>query len=256
MPTADKFYYYSHEAENADSPPIILIHGAGGTHLYFPPELRRLNGFKIVAPDLPGHGKTEGIGRQSINDYVQSIQKFMEEINLANAVIIGHSMGAAIALQLAIDAPEKVLGLVILGGGSRLSVAPSILEKTANEATFPLAIEKIIKWSFGPDTPPRLKELAAQHMNETRPAVLHGDFIACNAFDISERLNEIKKPTLILCGTEDKMTPPQHSKTLHEKMPNSELKLIEGAGHMLMLEKAREVAEEIERFVEKLQTRL
>ena len=254
MPTAGKFYYFSHEVENADSPPIILIHGAGGSHLHFPPELRRLNGFQIVAPDLPGHGKTEGIGRQNINDYVESIQKFMGEINLVNAVVIGHSMGAAIALQLALDVPEKVLGLVILGGGSRLGVSPSILEKTANEAIFPLAVEKIIKWSFAPDAPPRLKELAAQRMFETRPAVLHGDFIACNAFDISERLTEIEKSTLILCGTEDKMTPPQHSKTLHEKMPNSELKLIEGAGHMLMLEKAREVAEEIECFIVSLQT--
>ena len=176
----------------------------------------------------------------------------MDAINLPSAVIIGHSMGSAIALQLALDVPDRVLALVLLGSGSRLRVAPSIIENTANEATFPLAVKTIIERSFGPDTIPRRKELAAQRMQETRHAVLNGDFIACNTFDASENVSEIEKPTLILCGTEDKMTSPKYSKMLHEQISNSELILIEGAGHMVMLEKPHEVADAIEAFVEKL----
>lgn len=252
MPTAASLYYFSHEAEDSSFPPFILIHGAGGSHLHFPPELRRLNGYQIAAIDLPGHGKSEGIGSQSVSDYVQSVQNFMDATNLPAAIIIGHSMGSAIALQLALNAPERVLALVILGGGSRLRVAPSILENTANEATFPLAVKNITEASFGSEASPRLKELATKRMSETRPTVLYGDFIACNNFDISETLSKIEKPTLILCGTEDKMTPPKYSKLLHEQIPNSELTLIEGAGHMFMLEKPHEVAEAVERFVEKL----
>ena len=250
MPSAANLYYFSHEAENPTSTPIILIHGAGGSHLHYPPELRRLNGFQVAALDLPGHGKSEGLGKQNINDYVKNIQNFMDAMNLPAAIIIGHSMGSAIALQLALNAPDRVLALVILGSGSRLRVAPSILENTANEATFPLAVKTIIEWSFGTETSPRLKELAQKRMSETRPAVLHGDFVACNAFDVGEQLTEIEKPTLIICGTEDKMTLPKYSKVLHEQIPNSELALIEGAGHMVMLEKPREVAEAIEHFVE------
>ncbi|MCP4141868.1 MAG: alpha/beta hydrolase [Chloroflexi bacterium] len=252
MPTAASLYYFSHEAENLSSPPFILIHGAGGTHLHFPPELRRLNGYKIAAIDLPGHGKSEGIGSQSVSDYVQSIQNFMDTTNLPAAIIIGHSMGSAIALQFALNAPDRVLALVLMGSGSRLRVAPSILENTANEATFSLAVKNITEASFGTETPSRLKELAAQRMLETRPTVLYGDFIACDNFDIGEELSTIEKPTLILCGTEDKMTPPNYSKLLHEQMPNSELRLIEGAGHMVMLEKPREIAEAVERFVESI----
>jgi pimeloyl-ACP methyl ester carboxylesterase len=161
-------------------------------------------------------------------------------------------MGSAIALQLALNAPDRVLALVILGGGSRLRVNPSILENTANEATFPFAVKNITEWSFGSEASSRLKELAAQRMLETRPTVLYGDFIACNNFDISKELSKIEKPTLIICGTEDKMTPPKYSKLLHEQIPNSELRLIEGAGHMVMLEKPREVAEAVEAFVENL----
>ncbi len=252
MPTSAGLYYFAHQAGNPEKLPIILLHGAGGTHLHWPPDIRRLTDQRIFALDLPGHGKSNGIGRQSINEYAQIVLDFMDATNLPAAIIIGHSMGSAIALQLALDAPDRVLALVILGGGSRLRVAPSILENAANEATFHLTIKTITEWSFGSDASPRLKELAAQRMGETRPTVLHGDFTACNEFDASERLTEIKKPTLILCGKEDKMTPPKYSKSLHEQIPNSELIIIEDAGHMVMLEKPRKVAEAIERFVEKL----
>ncbi|HIE24398.1 MAG TPA: alpha/beta hydrolase [Anaerolineales bacterium] len=258
MPTAANLYYFCHEAEGFSggegtaNTPLILIHGAGGTHLHYPPELRRLNGFPVAALDLPGHGKSIGIVKQSINDYVKIIQDFMDAINLPAAVIIGHSMGSAIALQLALNAPDRVLGLVLLGSGSRLRVAPFILENTATEATFPLAVKSIVEASFSSETSPRLKELATQAMLATRPTVLHGDFTACNGFDIGENLGKIQKPTLILCGTDDKMTPPKYSKSLHEQIPISELELIEGAGHMVMLEKPRQVAEAVERFVEKL----
>ncbi len=252
MPIAAKLYYFCHEAEAPASPPLILIHGAGGSHLHYPPELRRLNGFHVSALDLPGHGKSEGLGRQTIADYVQIIQDFMDAINLPAAVIIGHSMGSAIALQLALDAPDRALALVLLGSGSRLRVAPAILESTTNEATFPLAVKTITEWSFGSNAPDRLKELATQRMGETRPTVLHSDFLACNNFDVSDRLGEIKIPTLILCGAEDKMTPPKYSKYLHKHIPNSELTTIEKAGHMVMLENPHEVADAIEQFVEKL----
>jgi len=249
MPTAANIYYFSHQEENETDTPLLLIHGAGGSHLYFPPELRRLNGFRIFSPDLPGHGKSKGVGAQSVKSYVQQIQDFMDAINLPAAIIVGHSMGSAIALQLALDAPDRVLALAILGGGSRLRVAPALLEQTANEATFSIAVEMITKAAFAPDTPETLTSTAAKRMEEIRPTVLHGDFLACNDFDISEHIAAINKPTLILCGTEDKMTPPKYAKSLHEAMPNSELTLIEGAGHMLMLEKPHKVAEEVERFI-------
>lgn len=252
MPTAAGLYYFSHQADEPSSLPLILIHGAGGSHLHWPPEFRRLNGYQIASLDLPGHGKSEGIGRQTITEYVQVLQEFMDAINLPAAIIVGHSMGSAIALQMALDAPDRILALVLVGSGSRLRVAPSILENTASEATFPLAVKTINDWAFGPDTPERLKELAAKRMGETRPTVLHGDFIACNEFDVGERLAEIKLPTLIICGSEDKLTPPKNAKILHEHILNSEHVVIERAGHMVMLENPRAVVEAVESFIENL----
>ena len=252
MPTAASLYYFAHQTDDSEKLPVIFIHGAGGTHLHWSPEMRRLNEQRIYALDLPGHGKSEGVGKQSITEYVQAVLDFMDAIGLPAAVIVGHSMGSAIALELTLNAPDRVLALGLVGSGSRLRVAPSILENAANPVTFPLAVKLINEWAFSADTSPRLRELAAQRMGETRPTVLHGDFLACNEFDVGERLSEIQKPTLILCGAEDKMTPPKYSKSLHEKIPNSELVIVEGAGHMVMLENPREAAAAFERFLDRV----
>lgn len=253
MPSANGNYYFLHEADDPATPPMLLIHGAGGSHLHWAPDIRRLNGFRVIALDLPGHGKSDGIGRQTIQDYVDAVQDFMDEMDLPPVVIVGHSMGSAIAMQMTLDAPDRVLALVMVSGGSRLRVNPSIMENAANPATFPLAVKTINEWAFGSDADPRLRELAANRMEkETRPTVLHGDFLACNDFNATERLAEIKKPTLIICGSDDKMTPFKHSLALHGAIPGSDLVEIEGAGHMVGLEKPHEVAEALEEFMNSL----
>ncbi len=252
MPTAAGLYYFAHQADVLTQLPVILVHGAGGTYLHWPPEIRRLNGQRIFALDLPGHGKSGGVGRQSIDDYVQVVLGFMRDAGLRAAVFVGHSMGGAIALTMAIEHPKQVLGLGLVSSGSRLRVAPAILENTADPATFPLAVKTINDWAFGPNTNPRLKELAAQRMAETRPTVLYGDFLACDAFDVMDRLPEIHAPTLIVCGTEDKLTPVRYSKYLGEHIPAAQLELVEGAGHMVMLEQPETVSAVLETFFRKI----
>lgn len=250
MPFAAGIHYFFHEGDDVLRPPVILIHGAGGNQLYWPPEVRRLTGlvancattYRIYALDLPGHGKSSGVGLQSINDYVRSVVNFMDAVGLWRAVIVGHSMGGAIAQTLALDHAERVAGLGLIGTGARLRVAQILLDNTANAATFSLAVQMINEWAFGPQADPHLKAVAARRMAETRPAVLHGDLLACDAFDIMDRLSEIRVPTLVLCGTEDKLTPLTYSKTLASQIPGAALQTVDGAGHMVMLEEPRRVA--------------
>ena len=248
MPRAADVYYFEWGEENA-APPVLLIHGAGGTHLHWSPEIRRIPGYHILAPDLPGRGKSKGVGAQTIEEYVEAILRFMDSIRLRPAVVVGHSMGGAIALTLALNAPERVRALGLFGTGARLRVAPAILDGLSNTASFPATVQLINQWAFSPRTSPRLKELATQRMQETRPTVLHGDFLACNLFDVFSRLEEITIPALILCGAEDKLTPPRYSQFLHEKLPQATLRIIEGAGHMVMLEKPAESAKALREFL-------
>jgi pimeloyl-ACP methyl ester carboxylesterase len=252
MPAINNTFFFSHGVENVIRPPMVFIHGAGGTHLHWPPQVRRIPDQRIFALDLPGHGKSGGIGSQSIADYARAITDFLDAAGLNSAIIIGHSMGSAIALTLALDFPKRVLGLGLVGSGARLRVAPQIMESTASESTLTLALELISNAEFGPSVNPRLKELAARQMASIRPSVLHGDFLACNEFDVMQRLAEISVPTLILCGSEDQLTPMKYSEFLRDHIPSARLITFPGAGHMVMLEQPKAVADALAEFADSI----
>jgi pimeloyl-ACP methyl ester carboxylesterase len=250
MPVAAGLYYFVHEADNLSRPPVILIHGAGGHHLFWPPQVRRMHNQRIYAVDLPGHGKSEGVGHHTIDDYAGEIMEFIKALKLNAVVLVGHSMGGAVALYAAIHFPDKVIGLCLIGSGARLRVAPAILQSASDPSTFAQAIHLVIQGSFSPETNERLKELAAQRMQEIRSSVLYGDFLACSGFNLTEQLAQIAAPTFILCGGLDKMVPLKYSEFLRDNIPGAQMEVIPGAGHMLMLERPDLAAEKLGNFLD------
>ena len=254
MPTTTKLYNFAHEAENRviKRPPVILIHGAGGTHLSWPPQIRRLADEKVYALDLPGHGKSEGAGRQSIDDYADDVIAFMQELKIRAAVFVGISMGGAVALSLALKYPRQVMGLGLLGSGSKLRVLPNLLETVGNPNTFEYAVNMVNENCFSSESPQNLIELSKRTMLEMRPPVLLGDFLACNEFDVTSQLDKITVPTLIICGAEDMMMPPKFSESLCNGIANSQLHILEHAGHMVMLEQPDIVADLLKQFIDKI----
>lgn len=251
MPFAQGFHYTLHASEK-NRPPLILIHGAGGSHLSWHPKIRRLRGETVYALDLPGHGQSEGEGKRSIEEYADDVVRFMDAVGISTAALAGISMGSAIALALALVHPKRIAALVLIGGGAKMRVAPFILETAANPETFEAAVETINVHSFALAAPKDLLRLSKQELLKTPPSVLLGDFTACNQFDISARLHEIIPPALILCGEHDRMMPPKFSRSLRDGLPNARLIVIERAGHMAQLEQPDAVAEAIKQFMESL----
>ncbi len=249
MPVSNGLHYFALEAENYLRPPVVFLHGAGGHHLYWPPQVRRLPGQRIIALDLPGHGKSAGTGYHTIERYAGELADFVRSIGVSTAILVGHSMGGAIALHMALEYPRHVLGLCLVGTGAKLRVAPALLGASADPERFHEVIALIRTLSFAPQSSPRLQEMATARMTEVRPSVLHGDFLACNAFDVTTRLEEIAVPTLIICGTEDRMTPPWYSEFLKTHIAGSAMELVPDAGHMVMLEQPEAVAGHVERFL-------
>ena len=89
-------------------------------------------------------------------------------------------------------------------------------------------------------------------MAETGPAGLHGDFLACDRFDVRERLAQIGVPTLVIGGTADRMTPLRLSQSLAERIPGARLQVIQDAGHTMALERPDEVAAAVRQFIGEL----
>ena len=253
MPVAGNLYYSLHCERDTETPPLVLIHGAGGTHLYWPPEIRRLRGYCVYAIDLPGHGKSALCdGKQSIGEYARYVVQWLEAIKLRRAVLVGHSMGSAIALALAIHHPDYVVGLGLIGAGARLRVHPDLLAYSADPTTFYKATDLLVSFSFSASTAPRLVELASKRLVDTRQSVLYGDLVACNRFDVMDQLGSVKQPTLIICGADDVMTPLRYAQFLSSSIPDTHLMVIPEAGHMVMLEQPRVVAESLLSFLQEI----
>lgn len=257
MPTSAELHYFAHipEDEKNNRLPVILIHGAGGNHLSWPPQIRRLAGETIYALDLPGHGQSAGTGRQSIEAYADDVNLFMQLLKIRSAVIVGISMGSAVALTLALKYPKKVKALALLGSGPKLRVAQTVLETAGNPNTFESAVDTINSNCFSAETQPNLIQLSKQSMLKIRPPVLLGDFLACNEFNVLDQLEKITIPAIIICGAEDKMTPPKFSEALHIGIAKSTLHILEHAGHMVMIEQPDTVADLLKQFLDKLPAR-
>ena len=249
MPIAADLYYFVHGEDLPDRPPVILLHGAGGSHLSWPPQIRRLSGQRMYTLDLPGHGKSGGLGRQEIIEYSKAVVEFMKALRLGSAAVVGFSMGSAIALSLALAYRKRVLGLALIGSGAKMRVAESTLELASNPSMFLSTVEMVIENSYKPNVDPRIKELAVQQMAETRPAVLYSDFLACDAFDAMERVNKIHVPTLLITGSADRMTPPNRAEYLRDQIEGAQLQIVEGAGHMVIIEQPDEVADLLTEFL-------
>jgi pimeloyl-ACP methyl ester carboxylesterase len=241
-------YYTEHVRGPAERPPLMLVHGSGGTLLHWPPELRRLDNAAVYALDLPGHGQSGGAANISVIEKAEAVLAVLADARRERAVIGGHSLGSAIALTLALMRPDRVAGLVLVGAGAKLRVTPEILDHALTD--FPQAVNSVIEYAFGSAAPGRLVKLARERMLETAPQVLLGDLAACDAFDVRERLGEIHVPTLILCGDEDRLTPPKYAQFLAERIPGAELKLFPRAGHMVMLEQPEAVTAAVAEFMQ------
>lgn len=244
--TGERLYYALHRAEGARTA-VVLIHGAGGSHVHWPAALRRLPGATVYALDLPGHGHSEGEGRQSIGGYRDVVRAFLEAAGLERAILVGHSMGGAIALEVALRYPKRLAGLVLVGSGARLRVAPALLQGLRED--YPRAVENLVQWLFAGSAPEQTRRAARRQLLEANPGVVLGDFLACDAFDVMAELPRVETPTLVVCGTEDRMTPLKYSEYLAAHIPGARLEAIPGGGHMVMLEQPEPVARAVAAFL-------
>ena len=234
--------------------PVLFIHGAGGSTLSWAFQIKHFERtHTVVLVDLPGHGTSEGPSLTSITGYADALKKALDDNAVTSAFIVGHSMGGAVAIDLAMRYPALARGIVLVGTGARLKVYPEILEGILKEKE--KTARMIIDTAFSPAFPAGLKEKVFTEYMKNDAETVFNDFMACDGFNVMDRVNSVSIPTLVICGTEDRFTPVKYSQYLAGSIPGAELKLIEGAGHMVMIERPDEFNKAIDTFVENITAR-
>jgi pimeloyl-ACP methyl ester carboxylesterase len=226
---------------------IVFIHGSGGSGAVWHYQTRAFAGSDAI--DLPGHPQGELL--PSIEACADWIKGYIDSRGYSDVVLVGHSIGGAIAMQYALQHPEDLAAIVLVGSGARLRVMPQTLEALRGAIDDPTQLGPMLRFSWKEVERNLRNELIAKH-EALGAAPFVNDLEACDRFDIIDRLGEIATPTLALCGTEDVMTPPKYSRFLAEKIAGAQLEIIEGGTHMVFLEKPDAVNQAIERFLNSL----
>ena len=231
-------------------PTLIFIHGAGGSNVLWQGQVDGLAGkVNAVAIDLPGHGDSKGDGMATIEDYARAVADFTRAIEAPKPVPCGLSMGGAITQQLLLDHPDACCAGILIGTGARLRVQPLIL-KTIEE-NFSGYVDSFLTFAASEKTDPERLRPMAEATAQGNPHVALGDFKACDAFDVMERLPSIEVPVLVITSEEDKLTPPKYGIFLEETIKIASRVHIQDAGHLVPAEKPDEVNQVILDFLDR-----
>jgi pimeloyl-ACP methyl ester carboxylesterase len=230
---------------------LFFIHGSGSDHSAWSHQYARLHKkYNIVAINLPGHGRSGGSGEADVESYCLWVKKLLNILDLKRAVLVGHSLGAAITFRFALNYPQEIAGIVLVGGGMKMPVNPFFLEflKTNPPEVPAEVIDLICKYSLAKENRPKFFAPLQKSISQSKVDVLYGDLSACNNLDLTQEAGKISVPALVICGAEDKMTPPDCSRQLAASISGATLEIIEGAGHMVMLERPAEFNMSLDKF--------
>jgi len=226
-------------------PTAIFLHGSGMDRTVWTLQTRYFahHGRNVMAVDLPGHGRSEGPALASVGAMADWLIQAMDAAGLEQAALVGHSMGALVALEAASRAPQRVWALALLGVAHRMPVHPDLI--AAAEHDEPAAQALVASWGFGRRAhlggaqAPGLWMLGGglRLLGHAREGVLATDLKACDAYDGAEAAAaRVTCPALLLVGSADRMTPPAQARPLAQKLTEQRTVKLAGAGHMMMIE--------------------
>lgn len=235
---------------DASQPTIVFLHGAGFDHTTWALHSRWFahHGYGVLAPDLPGHGRSAGAPLPTIAEMADWTASLLDIAGAAKAWLVGHSMGSLIALETAARHPAKVGALSLIGTAATMTVGPDLLK--AAEANDHSAVDMVSIWGLGSHAelggslaPGLWMHSGAQRVLEQgRPGVLFNDLSACNSYQNAlAAAAQINIPATVILGERDMMTPLKAGKALAAALPNSRTVVLAGAGHMMMVERPDEL---------------
>jgi 3-oxoadipate enol-lactonase len=226
---------------------IVYIHGAGCTGEAFAAQVAAFPGSCAIT--LAGH-TTPG-SPASIADFADDVSARLASRDAQSVVLCGNSLGGAIALELGLRREPRVRALVLLGSGAKLRVAPAIFEALASDF---MSAACNLAGAFFAEPTQKHTDAAVAMLERVGQAQTIRDFRACDAFDVTGRLEEIRLPVLALTGEKDVFTPPKFAQFVADRVPGAQARILPRAGHLPMIERPAETNYAIASFVTGLET--
>ena len=230
------------------------MHGSGLTHIVwsFHEHFLASKGYSILSVDLPGHGSSEGPAIKSIEEIAEWIKKLIEKLKINEISFMGHSQGCLVGLEFASRFPKLIKSLNLIAGSYELPVNPDLINYA--DGGDMKSVELMMKWGYegvkkfiGGNPVQKIINLPRQVQEG-----LAVDLRACNNYKNGlKAASNINCPTLCILGDKDKMVPLDKGKQMAKKIKNSELKIIQECGHMIIIEKAFEMREIVRNFIDR-----
>jgi 3-oxoadipate enol-lactonase len=244
---------YEHHDRGGDGEPLLCVHGSGGSHAVWKSQARLADERPVVAVDLSGHGGSDDVdadaGFGALSAYADDVLAVAKETD--TRVLVGSSLGGAVALHVALHRKFALEGLVLAGTGARLAVLDDLLAWLGED--FDRAVEFLHEpGHLFHDPDDRLVELSREAMVDCGRAVVERDFRTCHTFDVRDELREVEVPSLAVVGEHDRLTPVDYHEYLREELPDCELAVVEDAAHLAMLERPAAFNDAVSAFLDGL----
>jgi pimeloyl-ACP methyl ester carboxylesterase len=239
-------------------PSVAFVHGAANDHTAFLLQSRYFayHGCNALAFDLPGHGRSDGPPLASIGALADWTARALDAAGVAQAALVGHSMGSLAALECAARHPDRVRALALVATSAPMAVGEALLTAARDDGHD--ALDMINIWGhsgaaqIGGNSVPGMWMTGAylRLLERAKPQVLHVDLKACAEYtDGTASAAKVKCPTLFILGSRDMMTPARNAKDLCGAIPGNRTVILEGAGHAMMAERPDAVLDALIGFV-------
>lgn len=245
---------YRYVPGDRDGPAVLYVHGSGATHQLWAQQYATDGpAHPAAALDLSGHGASDDVdtqsGTETLAAYVDDVVAVAEATD--PAVLVGNSLGGAVALETVIERDLSLRGLVLAGSGAKLTVHDDLRVDLVED------FEAAVEFLHGDDLlfhdpPAHVREGSIETMHAVGQAVTRRDFETCHRFDVRDQLGDIDAPTLAVCGEHDRLTPPSYHEYLAEEIPDGTFETIAGGAHLAMVERPSPFNDTVERFLDQL----
>ncbi|HLN62238.1 MAG TPA: alpha/beta fold hydrolase [Symbiobacteriaceae bacterium] len=217
-----------------ENPTVLFLHESGGDSATWNGQLAGLSReARCLAVDLPGHGRSEGMGFASVTEYRQAVLEFLDALAIRWPVVLaGVCLGAAIAVDMARHAPTRVAGLVLAGvvDGGRAT------ERIRSRTALGEAQEGFVDDLFGPRVAPRMRDERLRRWQLTSPLARHADLMALSTYPLARTMRQVSHAMVLVAGEEDRVVAPRQVYELAAGLPQARVVTVPEAGCLAMVE--------------------